>query len=115
MLRGQTLEANGELDVARADDVLDFEVGELGIEAELLDDARILARGKLRVILGLRTSNNHLSTCEDQSGSLGLTDAHDNSRETLRVILFCGQTMPGSARIEPAPRKFSSPTSAFLA
>lgn len=68
---GETLETDRELDVAlwvagaasereallrehrggretthRADDVLDLEVGELGLEAELLDDARKLARAR---------------------------------------------------------------------
>lgn len=41
MSTGQTLQANGELDVARANDVLDLEVRELCVEAELLDDPRI--------------------------------------------------------------------------
>ena len=102
MLGGQTLEANRELDVARADDVLDLEIGELGIEAKLLNDARILARRKLRVILGFRTSNNHLSTCEDQSGSLGLTDTHDNSRETLRVVLSVSRMKRNRLEIQTA-------------
>ena len=31
----KTLQSYGELDVARADDVLDLEVGELGVEPEL--------------------------------------------------------------------------------
>lgn len=61
MLGGQTLEADGELDVARADNVLDLEVGELGVEAELLDDARILARRQLGVIFRLRTRYDHLA------------------------------------------------------
>jgi hypothetical protein len=36
------LQANGELDVAAAHDVLDLGVSELGVEAELPDDARVL-------------------------------------------------------------------------
>ena len=39
----KTFQTNGELDVARAHDVLNLEVGELGIETELLDDASILS------------------------------------------------------------------------
>lgn len=50
--RGQTFQADGELDVARANDVLNLEIGELGVEAELLDDARILARCQLAVVFG---------------------------------------------------------------
>ena len=88
MLGGQTLETDGELDVARADNVLDLEVGELGIEAELLDDAGVLARSKLRVVLGLGTSDNHLAAGEDQSRGLGLADSHDDGSETLGIVLF---------------------------
>jgi hypothetical protein len=43
MARCKTLQADRELDVARANDVLDLEVRELCVEAELLDDARILS------------------------------------------------------------------------
>lgn len=103
--RGETLEANGELDVAGTDDVLDFEVGELGVETwgmvlvdisavffltrgeltKLLDDTSILATGKFGIILRLRASNHHLARSEDQSGCLGLTNTHDDSSKTLRV------------------------------
>jgi hypothetical protein len=82
----KTFQANGELDVARADDVLDLEVGELGVETELLDDASILSWCKLRIVLGLCASDNHLPWGEDQSRGLGFTDTHDNSRETLRRL-----------------------------
>ncbi len=37
---GHTLEADGKADIARSDNILDLEGGELSIEAELLDDAR---------------------------------------------------------------------------
>lgn len=81
--RRETLETNRELDVARSDNVLDLEVGELRVEAELLDDAGVFARRKLRVILGLGTSHHHLARGEDESRGLGLTDTHDDSSETL--------------------------------
>lgn len=84
MARRQTLQANGELDVTRTDDVLDLEVGELGIETKLLDNTRILARRELRVILRLGTGNDHFAGSEDQRRGLGLTDTHDNCCETLR-------------------------------
>lgn len=81
--RGETLQTNGELDIARTDDVLDLEVGELGVETELLDDTGVLARSKLRVVLRLGTSHDHLAGSEDQSSSLGFTDTHDDGGETL--------------------------------
>ena len=61
VLGRQTLETDRELDVARADNVLDLEVGELGIESQLLDDACVLARGKLAVVLRLGAGNDHLA------------------------------------------------------
>ena len=37
----KTLQTDGEFDVTRANNVLDLEVGELGVEAEFLDDSSI--------------------------------------------------------------------------
>lgn len=61
MARSQSLEADGELDVAATHDVLDLEVGKLGIKTKLLNDTRILARSKLRVIFRFGTSYHHLA------------------------------------------------------
>jgi hypothetical protein len=81
--RGQPLQTDGELDVARADDVLDLEIGKLGVETKLLDNTRVPARSPLRIILGLGTSDDHLARGEDKSGGLRFTDTHDNGSETL--------------------------------
>jgi hypothetical protein len=43
MATRQTLQTNWELDVAGANNVLDLEVRELCVEAELLNDTRVLA------------------------------------------------------------------------
>lgn len=43
MARCKTLQTDGEFDVTRANDVLDLKVRELGVEAEFLNDARILS------------------------------------------------------------------------
>lgn len=86
MARGKTFETNRELDVARADNVLDLEIRKLGVEAELLDDTRIFSRGQLRIVLGLGTSNNHLAGSEDESCCLGLADTHDDGSETLYAV-----------------------------
>ena len=82
--RGQSLQTDRELDIARADDILNLEIGELGIEAELLDDTGVLARGKLRVIFRLGTGHDHLARGEDKGRRLGFTDTHDHSGKTLR-------------------------------
>jgi hypothetical protein len=86
MARCKTFQTDWELDVARTDNVLDLEIGELCVEAKLLNDTCILARRKLRVIFRLSTSNDHLARCEDQGCSLGFTDTHDDGRETLERL-----------------------------
>lgn len=81
--RGQTLQTDGELDIAGADNILDLEIRELGVETKLLDDTRVLAGCQLGVILRLGTSDDHLAGSEDESGGLGLSDTHDDGGETL--------------------------------
>ena len=79
----ETLETNREFHVARAHDVLDLELGELGVEAKLLHDTRVLARRQARVVLGLGASDDHLARGEDKRCRLGITNTHDHSRKTL--------------------------------
>lgn len=43
MARCKTLQTDRKLDIARADNVLNLEIRKLGVEAELLNDARILS------------------------------------------------------------------------
>ncbi len=80
----KSLKTDGELDVARADDVLDLELRELRVEAKLLNDTRIFARRQPRVILRLRTGDDHLARREDERRGLRVTDTHDDSGETLK-------------------------------
>eukprot|EP00918_Siedleckia_nematoides_P097420 GHVU01213560.1.p1 GENE.GHVU01213560.1~~GHVU01213560.1.p1 ORF type:complete len:198 (-),score=25.86 GHVU01213560.1:233-826(-) len=87
-----------ELDVARSDDVLDLEVGELCVEAELLDDTGVLARGKLAVVFGFGTGDDHLARGEDQGSRLGLTDTHDDGGETQKWEM--NKRMPPSLAAE---------------
>jgi len=87
MTAGKTLKTNREFNVATADDVLNLEVREFGIEAKLLDDTCILATSKFAVILRLCTSDNHLATSEDQSSGLRLADTHNHGSETLWIVL----------------------------
>ena len=114
MLGSKTLETDGELDVARTDDVLDLEVRELGVEAELLDDTSVLARGKLRVIFGLGTGDDHLAGREDQGGGLGFADTHDNRSKTLGVILFAAVRQPWPDRQIVYGTPQSNPSSTYL-
>ena len=52
---------NGELDATTANDVLDFELGKLGVESKPLNDTSVLARRQPRGILRVRARNDHLS------------------------------------------------------
>lgn len=79
----EAFETDGELDVARSDNVLDLKVHELGREAELLDDAGVLARCQARELLVLGTGAHHLTRRKDERRRLGLANTHDDGRETL--------------------------------
>jgi len=83
MARCQAFETDRELDVAGADNVLDLEVRELGVEAELLDDASVLARRQLRVVLRLGTCHHHLARGKDERCCLGFANAHDDGSKPL--------------------------------
>ena len=84
MTRRKAFKTNWELYIARADDVLDLEIRELGVEAKLLDDPCVFARRQTRVlekhfsthekssvaleeptILGFSTGNHHLARSKD--------------------------------------------------
>jgi len=69
-----------------------------GIEPELLYYSSVFPTCQLAVVLGLCTRHHHLARGEDQCRGLGLTNAHDDSRESLRVVL----SVPGvkSDRLE---------------
>lgn len=102
MASSKTFQSDRELDVARANNVLNLEVGELGVEAELLDDTSVLARSQLRVVLRFGTSDDHLARREDQGGGLGLADTHNNSGETFGVVLCITSVEGNSLQIESA-------------
>mmetsp|Transcript_34228 Transcript_34228/g.110124 ORF Transcript_34228/g.110124 Transcript_34228/m.110124 type:complete len:202 (-) Transcript_34228:309-914(-) len=57
----EALEPDRELDVARADHVLDLEVGEARRKIQLLDDPRELARRLPRLLLALCARDDHLA------------------------------------------------------
>ena len=50
MTRRKALQTDRELDVARADNVLDLKVRELGVKAKLLDDSCVFTRRQARVL-----------------------------------------------------------------
>lgn len=101
MAAGQALQTDGKLDVAAADDVLNLKVRELGIEAELLNDARIFAAGQLAIILRLGTRHDHLAGSEDERRGLGFSNAHDDGCETLRIVLCVSSVQGDGLEIQP--------------
>jgi hypothetical protein len=83
---GQALQSNGKLDIARSDNVLDLKVLELGVEAELLDDAGVLASGQSRVVLRFGACHNHLARSKDEGGRLGFSNPHNDSGKALHCV-----------------------------
>lgn len=79
----QTLEADGEVDVARPDNILDLKIGEFGIEPMLLDDTRVFATRELAIVFRFGTSHDYLTRGKHEGGGPWLSYTHDHSRETL--------------------------------
>lgn len=102
MTRRKAFKTNWELDIAGADNVLDLEIRELGVKAELLDDSCVFARRQARVVLRFGTSNHHLAGSKDQCGSLGLTDTHNDSGETLWIVFRIPRVKRNGLQIETA-------------
>ena len=50
MTRRKAFKTDGELDIARAHNVLNLEISKLGIEAKLLDDPCVFTRRQARVL-----------------------------------------------------------------
>ena len=56
----ESLQPDGELDIARPDHVLDLEVLKFGGKSQLLHDPRVLPGGQPGVLLGLGAGTDHL-------------------------------------------------------
>lgn len=80
---GQTLKTNWKLDVARPDDVLNLELGEFSVEAELLIDTRVLATCKLAVVFRLGASDDPPPRRKNERRRFGFADTHDHGCKTL--------------------------------
>ena len=81
---GEALEADRKLDVAAPDHVLNLKVDKLDLKADLLDDARVLARGLPASVLGLGARDHHLARGKDERRGFGLADAQNHRREPLQ-------------------------------
>ncbi len=116
----EAFKTDRKLDVARADNVLDLEIHELGIETKLLNDSCVFTRRQARVfeaktsvssrhktlreptILRFGTSDYHLAGSKDQSGSLGLTDTHDDGGKSLWIVFRIPRVKRNGLQIETA-------------
>lgn len=120
MTRRKAFKTDWELDVARADNILDLEISELSVEAELLNNSCVFARRQARVlelvskhgawditlqgptVLRFGTSDYHLARSKDECSSLRLADAHDDSSETLWIVLRISCVKRDGLQIETA-------------
>lgn len=87
VVAGEAFKTDGELHIARADNVLDFEVLHVHVEPYFPDGFRVLLRSISTQLLGLGSGADHLAGSEDQGSGLRLSDSHDDSCESLGVVL----------------------------
>jgi hypothetical protein len=102
----KTFQSNGEADIAadqtkavlaletqisplstvnsRSNNVLNLELAESSIKAQLLDDSSVLAAGQSRVVFALCTRHDHFPTGKDERSRFGLSDSHDDGGKTLQ-------------------------------
>ena len=95
----QPLQPDGKLHVTRAHNVLNLELGELGIEAKLLYDARIFPGRKAAHFLTLGSSTHHLSTLENQRRRLVLF------KKNKKMIIFMLLALGSRIRIITAAKR----------
>ena len=82
----QPLQADGEANVGRPDNVLDLEIDvRLRLESHPLDDVGELARRQGRIVRRLRPRHAHLARREDEGRGARLPEAHDDGREAPGV------------------------------
>lgn len=80
---GQTLKTNWKLDVARPNDIVNLELGEFSVEAQLLTDTSVVATCKLAIVFKIGASDDHPPRGKNERRRLGFADTHDHSCETL--------------------------------
>ena len=57
----------------------------LGVGTKLLNDASVLARRQPRVVLRLRTHNDHLSRRKNEGSRLGIADPQDDDAIVFKL------------------------------
>lgn len=81
----QAFQADWEFDVARADNVLNLELGEFGVKAQFLDDTSIFAGSEARVVFRFGASDDHFSRGENEGRRFRFTNTHDHSSKSLFI------------------------------
>ena len=83
----KSLKSDWEFHVARADNVLDFEVCELGWEIELLNNPCILPCCELRSLLTLGSCAHHLSWHKNECCCLRVANSHNyGSKKCINTL-----------------------------
>lgn len=99
----KSLQTNGELDIARTDNVLNLELGKLCVKPELLDDACVFARSETRVVFRFGTRDDHFSRRKDERRRFRFADTHDHSGKTLWIVLCITGVHCNRLQIETCP------------
>jgi hypothetical protein len=87
MLQDQSFQSDIEFDIATSHHVLNFEIRELGVKAQLLDDTGVLPRGQLGFALAFGAGTHHFARAENQGGRSRLTDPHNDGRKPFGIVL----------------------------
>jgi hypothetical protein len=101
----ESLKRYGELDIARANNVLDFKILKLNLcIRHLLNHFRILFGRVSRLILAFGTGDDHFARGEDEGSGLGVTDANDHGRKTFGVIFSIPAVQGDVSEIQSCPQ-----------
>lgn len=85
MRERKPFQSNRELYITGAHNILNFEFRKACRKAQLLDDASIFACSQTTKLFTLGTSDDHLARSKDEGRRLGLSNAHNDGRETLEA------------------------------
>lgn len=87
MLVLEAFEGNGELNIAGADYVLDFEFFQGDLEAHFFDGLHVDFSGLFGQLFAFGSGADHFAAGEDEGGGFGFSDSHDDGSESFGVVL----------------------------
>lgn len=100
----EALEADQQLAVAAADQILDFPVFELGLVPEPLDDARDFAPRQPGVVLASGPCYDHFACGKHERCGFGLADADNAGGESLGTVHGVASLLRYVWEVETAPK-----------